>query len=239
MATYYRITHSLNLKIIGKFPQATKTIQPCSMDDPQFIDNFTFKRSATRPLMSIAILEKKSKLTDLVNTAGMVGFNGKLLVSDKLKNLLEESESFGMEYFDTNLVDKSLEKEIFGYWLINPYESAYRFIDFPKSELVLVNLKDFSERVVAPTHEISADNFPSKRQFYWDRGEGVLVISRIHIDESTTADFFCIRHTASSGPFCVSEKLKKKIEEAGCTGIEFWPLTMTSREFMEHRKDVY
>ena len=88
---YYIINSSLNRKVIGIYPQAQKAHHNCHIwDEPRFIAHQYFDKIDFEPIVSNAILEKRAKLTDLISCPS-IGFSSKLLISDKLKSILQKS----------------------------------------------------------------------------------------------------------------------------------------------------
>ena len=96
---YYIIRQSLNLKIVGSFPQAIEAKHNCDVwNEPKFIEHQELIKLDFVPIISNAILKTKSKLTDLVSASGM-GFTRKLLVSNKLKSVIESCANFDLQFF--------------------------------------------------------------------------------------------------------------------------------------------
>jgi len=57
-----------------------------------------------------------------------------------------------------------------------------------------------------------------------------------------TEDFFALRYVSGGAGYYVSEKLKKEIETAGCTGIEFQPSELRYNEWLApggEREKIY
>ena len=49
-----------------------------------------------------------------------------------------------------------------------------------------------------------------------------------------------LRHVEGGVKYVVSEKLKKEIEDASCTGIEFMPVELTLNEWLHgERQKIY
>jgi hypothetical protein len=77
---YYRIRHSTDRKIVGKFTQINEVKHRCSVDDKRFIDRVFFEKASFDSITSIGILDKKAKITDLISTSGQ-GYKGKILIN--------------------------------------------------------------------------------------------------------------------------------------------------------------
>ena len=88
---YYSIEHSMNKKILGHYPQVKKIIHHCAIwEDPCFIDRYNFEKININPIISNPVLYQNSNLTDLIDVRGEIGFLSKILISGKLKSILEK-----------------------------------------------------------------------------------------------------------------------------------------------------
>ena len=139
--TYYRIKESIDKKIIGKYPQVEEVIIPTTWEDPAFIGCYTNTRAPRNVLVPKAILNKTSKVTDLVSGVA-VGLARNLLVSDELKFLLEVSNYYGVDFFETSL--KVFNAEELSYWIVHPYKSYYEALDLEKSSFFFGLTSTFS-----------------------------------------------------------------------------------------------
>src|SRR5690606_17949075 len=136
MTKYFSIHNSLNEKIMGKLPQIKEVIHNCHVwDDPNFISRFPFTKIEIKPILSNAVLYAKAKQTDLIENGGMGFSHGSILISDKFKNLLEQFNCFGVQFFPTYIIHK--EKKIENYWQTHIYDIPYDFIDFKNTDLLL------------------------------------------------------------------------------------------------------
>lgn len=59
-----------------------------------------------------------------------------------------------------------------------------------------------------------------------------VTINNIYLNENVNEDFFMLNYVESGVKYIASEKLKKEIEEAGCTGIEFQPIELSINEWL-------
>lgn len=235
---YYIIQESLNKKIIGHYPQVQSVQNNCHVwDEPKFVEHIHFEKVDFEPITSNAILHKKSKQTDLIQCVSM-GFSRKLLISGKLKTILERNRKDGMQFFKSPIIQNNILVE--DYWILNFYKFNNDYIDFLNSKILLEeitsesinslylsinSLKDYELKIVEVRGKKSCNLKIEK-----------LVISKDKINN----DFFMIRYSFS-GIYFVSEKLKKEIEDAGCTGIEFQPIELSLNEWLHdgHREKVY
>ncbi len=129
---YYRIRHSTDRKIVGKFTQINEVKHRCSVDDKRFIDRIFFEKASFDPITSIGILDKKAKITDLISTSGQ-GYTAKLLISGKLKSLIEIHQKSGLEFFKSPIIYG--EEELDDYWVMSPFETHPEFINYKDSHI--------------------------------------------------------------------------------------------------------
>lgn len=218
---YYRMTHSIDEKIVGKFPQSINAAynEIKDVDDPRFIDRIFFKKVDYDPITVKAILEKKAIPTDLIS-ATCKGFSLKLLMSSKLRSILENARKTGLQFFHSNIIHNN--KEIDGYSIMNAYEANPNFVDYNNSEIYLTK---FGFQKIERIHFNSKDNFidQTKQIKKQDADMGFLIEKLALVeDKFIDEDFFILRQVEGGVGYFVSEKLKAEIEKANCTGIDFW-----------------
>ncbi|WP_316851669.1 imm11 family protein [Pedobacter agri] len=225
---YYRIQNSLNNKIIGCFTQVQDFKAPSDWDtNPHFIETVEFERVEFEPILSIGILAKKAKLTDLLSTSS-VGFTRKLLVSSKFKEILEEVGNSNFQFFECVIL---INTEEYQYWLISPVLAQYKFVDFFKSDVVARKDKPeggtYLQAIdVSFNHDFS--NFINSQGIdSWKT-----VINHVFFKEDLIHDFFALGHVEGGVGYFVSERLKKVIEEQSLTGIEFKPSELNLGEWL-------
>ena len=68
-----------------------------------------------------------------------------------------------------------------------------------------------------------------------------LIIEKLKLLPNAIEDFFMLRHVEGGVKYVVSEKLRKEIEDAGRTGIEFQPVELSSAEWLQggEREKIY
>ena len=235
---YYNICQSLNIKIIGIYPQAQTALYSCDVwEDHKFIDRIGFLKINYEPILAKAILMKKAIPTDLIS-AGMSGFSLKLLISGKLKSILEKQQNIGMQFFKSAIIFK--ENEIEDYWVVNPYDFDYEYIDFSMSKVFL--MKNVFERKEELSIK-SFDEFLENRDKIEKLGYPYsILIEKIKLVDILNKDFLIFQNVEGGLKYIVSEKLKKEIEDAGCTGIEFQPTELSYNEWTApggEREKVY
>lgn len=228
MTKYFSIHNSLNEKIMGKLPQVKEVVHNCNIsDNPNFIDKFPFEKIEVNPILSNAVLFVKSNQTDLIHTSS-VGFSyGSMLISEKLKTILEQFNCFGIQFFSTYIIHK--DKKIENYWQTHIYDIPYDFINFKNTDLLLKDrdkdrklIQNYLERVF------------NKEEFLNMVGNmkypKMLFLKNISFIESMSLDYFFLRNFEGASLGIVSEKLKNEIEKQEITGIEFKPLDVNLKD---------
>jgi hypothetical protein len=228
---YYSIRHTLNSKILGHYPQIKDVKYNCHVyEEPKFVGHVFFTKIDFEPIVANPILYSKSNQTDLLEQSG-IGFSGKILISGKLRSILEKNRNTGLQFFQCSIFKNGIENK--DYWLLNMYEFNQEYIDFEKS---VIHYEKHSEdfNVSYKTDKIIL-NLKNEAEFmdYIKLAQvkaEVISIKNLSLYKNIENDFFALRYV-SGGLFFVSEKLKKEIEEAGCTGIEFQPIELSYNEW--------
>lgn len=225
---YYIINNSLNLEIIGNYPQSINAKNNCHVwDEPRFIEHHELAPINFDPIVSNAILHKKSKLTDLISVVGM-GFTRKLLLSNKLKEILEKKNNeFQVQFFQSPIIYK--DDLISNYWIANSAKSYSKFIDIKKSTLLIRKRKEEGGTYLENIYFESFNDFIS--YIIKNELEGKIFFSKICMNSNFKNDFFALNYVEGGIKFLVSEKLKNEIENVGCTGIEFQPSELSFSEW--------
>jgi len=238
---YYFLKNTLNTKIKGFHPQIKSVQYYCHIwDTPNFIGNIHFKKFPDDVILATPILDKKSNLTDLIEIWD-VGFNLVLLLSGKLKTILEKYIDVTKgEFVNCPLIKDGIEYS--DYWIFNGYGFDQKHIDFQNS-VIKYEKQDDDFEITYKTKMVflSLDNleqFDENVKKAQEKAE-LITIEKLILKENTTPDFVMLRYVFS-GLYLVSEKLKIEIEEAGCTGIEFQPSHLSLNEWLHsEREKVY
>lgn len=236
---YYVITPSLDVNIIGNYPQVKEVKQNCDVwNNSKFIQNLNFEKASYEPITSNAVLYHKSKKTDLIDVVAM-GFSKKLLISGKLKEILFNNRKTGIQFFRSGIYHKD---EFFqDYWILNMYESNMNFIDYPNSDFVLTKRKPeggtFVEKINVNNMKEFQSIFAKKQDYSYIQ----FYIERIKLTQNINEDFFMLLHVEGGVKYIVSDKLKNEINNAKCTGIEFMPVEIRLVEWLQGgvRKKYY
>lgn len=237
---YYSIQFTLNPKLRGSNEYVKKYHIKIPNDklfweEPKFIGNIYNEKVDFKPYLTDIELFVNSKINDLIMDGGPI--TKKMIVSGKLKSILEKYRSSGMQFYNINIIQKN---NIFkDYWILNMYETNFEVIDFIKSEfyetenvfnlIKKIDIKSIDEFLKFKS-EIELKDYPYG-----------FIISKIALKDDITLDFFSLLYVECGIKYVVSEKLKQEIEDAGCTGIEFQPIEMKLTEWLQggEREKVY
>lgn len=234
---FYSIHSSLNSKVLGHYPQVEDIHYNCDIwDEPKFIEHTHFTRIDFEPITANAVLHDRSKITDLINVSGM-GFTNKLLVSEKLKGIFESYRKTGLQFFKSNLIYKG--KEIDNYWVLNFFEPDMHFINFNNSKIFL------TENIFDKIRELEIKNlkdYLNMKEIIEEEGypKGILIES-FTLEDNIDEDFFFLTNVQGGVSYIVSERIKQKMEQENCTGIELMPIEIHLSEWLQggEREKLY
>lgn len=211
---YYRIATSKDSKVTGLVDtQSALSVTPPNYSfDTRHIayHYYSYIGPTDDVVIPQPILEARAKLTDLVST---VEFGFDLIMSPKLKSILEPVRHNGSQFIPLTLYAKAVPMD---YWLLHMVEPDMDELDYEKSEFEITTNTGRSLRPVSISDRASFDQArnsvaPKER----------VSISNVVIREDCTSDLLLIRYAFGGAGFFVSEKIKNEIEAAGCTGIRF------------------
>lgn len=217
---FYRINPIFDEKITGiDSSQAETAIYPVDFDDPLHIWKWNFKEIPDYVPMPIPKVKSKAKLTDLMSVS-FTGSSFRLTISNKLKTIFERYNHDKIQYIPINLQFRGKQKT--GYWITN-------ILAFDNEECV--NYKKSVIKIHGKTpNEDKIVYYESNKEFYNDIKSATIdnpppMITSLVFNISISKHLVVIDHVKGGGVlYYVSEYLKKEIEEAGCTGIEFQPI---------------
>jgi hypothetical protein len=238
---YFKLRNSLNSKIIGKYFQSSDAKHNCNVwDEPKFIEHTNLKEITFEPIVSNAIIAPKAKVTDLISSSS-IGFSRKLLISGKFKHVLQENVHDGIQFFQAPIIYKG---DIMNdYWLVNAYPAKTDKLDFEKSLIIARKRKEGGGTYVVEEKVSSFSEFIEKSEFYWNNKIGQLLIRTMVFQDNVTDNFMTIDNTEGGVAYVVSEGLKQKIEDAGCTGIEFQHVEISNHDWLSpdggEREKIY
>jgi|GEM_PF-451901 len=230
---FYGIRPSLDKKIVGKFFQSER-IANYMKDEPKFLNNIFFEKIEFEPITPKAILHKKAKVTDLISNVN-AGGNLHLLMSRKLRDILIKYREVGIQFFKSVIV-MSGNEEINNYFSLNVFIDNNEFIDI-KSSIVRYDKKSDDYKLTYRT-EVEYKQFDDFESFndalqIANQNLETFYIEKIKLVDIITENFFMLRHVEGGVKYVVSEKLKKEIEDTGCTGIEFQPVELSLNEWLQ------
>lgn len=239
MMKYFAIESSLNEKLMGKIPQVKEFKHNCNIDEESnFIDNFIFEKIEIQPILSNVVLFANAKQTDLIDTLGDVGFKFGYLISDKFKQILDQFNCYGFQFFKTYVIQEN--EKLNDYWVINKYDFPHQFIDFKKT-VFLLNDRDVNRNLISePISFRSIEDFNLLVNSI--KYPKMILIRDLFFTDDFEFDLFSIRFYEKGGhKGIVSEKLKNEIENSGITGIEFKPLDLSIYEWLHggEREKIY
>lgn len=211
---YYQISIDSNRKSVGLYPQVSEAEYPCSIYDLNFIGEMNLKKITNHVLLPVALLRRGAKRTDIIS-ASPVGLTTGLLISDKIKNILEKYINNNIQFFSVKLKHKEQQ---FNYWIAHPYRTDIEQINFEESEIIRENLFGKEKEIITIS---SAEQFAELRKqknkdIIWTYRVSKLVLKKNIID-----NLFILDILYGGVKFIISDNVKKELEDAGCTGLAF------------------
>lgn len=214
---YYRISDSVDLNVIGKYPQIEDVKCDCDpIEDPLFIDNIGYKKINFTPKTPIGILNKGAKLTDFL-TSPSIGYTKKIIVSDEFKNVLCQFGDENFQFFKSE-IEITKNKKVY-YWVLNPTNFNYNDIDFKNSEFFLIRdlfIKEEKLNVNSLEDFLTEKNRIEKLGFLYQ-----FHIEKLFIEPKSKRDFIIVDNVKAGIGYYVSENIKKEITKRNLTGLEF------------------
>jgi len=239
---YYFLKNTLSNKIKGAYPQIKDVNYYCDIwNTPNFMGNIHYKKFPENVILATRILDKKSKLTDLIDI-WHVGFDLRLLISGKLKKILEKNiESGKGEFINCPIIQNGIEYS--DYWIFNGFYFNQEYIDFQNSLIKYEKQADDYETTYnTKMIFLSIDTLQTFNEYIEiaQKKTELITIEKLILKEAViNEDLFMLRYVFG-GMYLISEKLKTEIEDAGCTGIEFQPSYLSLNEWLhDEREKIY
>lgn len=209
---YFLLDHSIAEEEVGPYPQSTGMANDYPYKEKDSVWKIDYDTTIAPNLNSIK-LEKSAVLTDLLSSVVINDMIGKI-VSEGLKNLLEQFELPGHRFFEANVIDhKNRPVTSKKYYLFRLLEHQNRYIDFDKSEFYVHRIGNGEVRRFEAER---AEDFEGSTA---DLGIGEHIKPKfICLLPDARYDIFSFRRFSG---FFVSERLKVAIETACLTGIHF------------------
>lgn len=235
---YYSINFTLDSKIRGSnnYIKDYKLKIPNSKlywEEPLFVGNIFDVKINFEPYLLDVVLFPQSNLLDLIMDGGPI--SGKLIISDKLKKILQTSRNSGLQFFKINVIHKA---NTYNYWLLNMYESNQEFIDFEASKVSVRIKKSGGGTNIVNIKVSSLIDFIDVVNIHKEKME-IVSLDKIYIKKEVKEDFFLLKYP---NKYVISETLREKIEQENCTGLEFQPLNLSYDEWTSsggEREKIY
>ncbi len=212
----YRIANSIDRKIIGYCEtQCVYVNNQVFMDHPLSYHNFHFQRpnNISSVIVPIPYLMKRAKVTDLISCPGVsLG----LLISKKLKDILESTNHPDLIFYPTRLILLKDQREI-DYWIVNHYGNDLHYIDFERSTFVRYGANNTS-KVITVQDEITLAKHIAENP---SRFPNYVYISNLYLKPDIEKDLILLKGIYKGADYIISDQLKRKCDELGCTGIEY------------------
>ncbi|TAE07616.1 MAG: hypothetical protein EAZ47_03490 [Bacteroidetes bacterium] len=212
-------------------------IDKCYFEVKNFIGNIEGQKIVTPPYLIDMELYKTAKMHDLIMSPGPI--SRKLVVSTKLKTILEAYNKDDIQYF--NMIVKKGNDTYHNYWILHPHTYKQEIIDYQNLNVTYEKHKpDFSisyESEIINLALSSIDDF--NLHMANKKPEEISYIEPLQIKKDCKEHFFCLKNVFGGLGYYVSEKLKKIIETDGCSGIEFQPIEFTFIQWLQtKRKEI-
>ena len=193
---------------VGKtFPQSQEIVSNISINESNHLLKNQGK-STDDVYIPDFLLHSKAKVTDLISSSICIY----PIISNKLKNILENFINSNTEFLSMNLIVK---QEKLKYWILNIFKSNFRYIDFEKSTFEKINGLNNSLINIYPKSDFEFIEMINNKKAF----EGIC-IKRLFLKEGIEDQIFLMNRFNGNSYF-ISENLKKQIEAAKCTGIKF------------------
>lgn len=231
---FYSIQNSLDKKVLGYDPQVTDIKYHCNLQDSKFIGNFHYEKLNFNPIVANPILNSRANLTDLIQIKHP-GFSFVKLISSRLKEILQKEITDGVQFFQCSVFKDGIEYS--NYWIMNFFQFKNDFIDWGNSLITVGIKKDGGGTNNDIINVNTLESFNDKLDYHSKKLE-VIKIHKIVLHDNITTNFFTLKNSVKN---VVSDKLKKDIEYAGCTGIEFQPTELSIYEWLQggEREKIY
>lgn len=209
---YFRLKDSIDVGTIGAtYPQSQEFKTLINVNAPEFIWN-TEVPLPDNVYIPKLILDQKAKATDLISSSSI----RYPLVSQKLKDCISELNCNKVKWWLTKLIVKNSEIDIF---MISGITKGFEYLDLDYSEIDLLEKFKFFKRLNFTKVE-ELENAVKGVQY-----PNTIAINKCSLKNTDNQDLIYIENVApSGGVYLFSERLKEKIVQSGCTGIEFEPL---------------
>jgi hypothetical protein len=228
----YRIQESNTRKEIGVYPQCIDADYKTPINAPNFIGNVYFQKTPKNVVVPDLILRKSAKITDLLS-APIVGYNDKLVVSQKLANFLMEFNFSHIEYIPIKVIHQ-MDYRILDYYVLNFTTSSLNNIDFEKSEILGEKRNEQRKLTQKPLPIHSVLEFKEKLRSLDKFGFDRIFINRVVLNSQIlNTDLFALTNVSSAPGYFISTTLKKTLDANKFSGIDLIPSNVTLAEWLQ------
>jgi hypothetical protein len=222
---FYRIEPTLDEKVTGiDDVQASSAIYPVNIWDPIYINQWGNTLIPDFVVLPIPKIKAKANLTDLMSVF-FTGSGGRLTISNRLKEILEKNSHGNIQFIPITIYYK--KKYLSDYWLTNilsfdnaevvNYNMSLVYLQYSgEKEHTYQEIKSYNEHLIARKKNAEAKpNIPA-----------FTLIEKLYFKDSIRNNLCTVEYINifPMSEYFVSENLKREIESAGCTGIEFLPI---------------
>jgi hypothetical protein len=216
---FYRVQNSLDNKVIGNVSQQFETADYSggNIHSKLHLSNVFFKdEDLDKIIVPYPILKKGAKVTDLIGGT-CYGNQLRLLISNKLKNILEQADNPTLKFIKTYITHKNIIYP--NYWFTHPLAFQMDLINYKLSDIHEFNVEDYTydKRIIINNFQ---DFNANRANIKVPKG---LTIKKLVLNYSVR-DVLILERVKAGVSYYVSEKIKIEMENAGCTGIEFEPI---------------
>ena len=202
---YYILSESIDLDIIGEYPQVSPT-ENCVLGSPFSNERLFFGDIPPKiPYLELE-LKKEAKKTDLLSSYNS---HWGLLVNKKIKEIILNFKLPSSKFYSFALVENGIDTK--KYYLFRFYDDIFQYIDMKKSKFIL-KWRDIIQEFCFTSKEF----YLSKEQETFGDFEKNLIIKEVYLLNSFPKyDIFHFE-----GRDIISEKLLKAFIENDITGYE-------------------
>ncbi|TAF66772.1 MAG: hypothetical protein EAZ58_10145 [Flavobacterium sp.] len=216
---YYRISYSIEKKIIGHNPQIQKTTwDGRPNDDGAFGTQGLFNPIHKNPAIPTLEFYKSAKTTSLIHMVE-IGIDEYLIINESFLEFLKPYCNGPFQTWKIKATKKEVDYTYYIFYL-NEYKSD--FINYEKSTFELFEEK-YSTISLNQEVKVTSDVDYLNKSIKYSGLNGVHHMQPTKIVLNTKnqeVDFFRCAHNGMAG-YYVSERLKQAILDNGFTGIEF------------------
>jgi hypothetical protein len=209
----YRLRHTTDKKVIGKFPQFETGYFPVHSSDRRLMLNIFFTEVNEQEVFApVPKLVKGARLADFSQ-----GTATGSIISDRLRSLIETTMPVGLQFIPQKIIVENDEQE--GFWLTNNFQFDYDVIDFPQTDI----------SIMRDTWEVGEVVRVNNKEQFLQLVESTKLPQSIRIFKPVfkvdyPKDFFALRYVYHGFSFFCSEHFREKLEAEKVSGIRFMEL---------------